>query len=395
MKYDKIVVGGGLVGLGTALAIKKSNPDCKLAVFEKESKWAQHQSGRNSGVIHAGVYYKPGSKKAEFALAGNTSMYEFCQKHNIPHERCGKLIVATSSDQQPGLKMLLERARANGLEINEIRADEAREIEPHVNCVSALHIPSTGIVDYKVVALKLAELLEQQGVELLSNCQVLRLREHARGYAVETNRGTYETNYLVSCAGLHSDRIAKMAALDPKMTIIPFRGEYWSLRKEKHHLVKNLIYPVPNPHFPFLGVHMTRLIDSSIHVGPNAVLAFSREGYSWATINSRDLVEALSFPGFWKLANTYLAEGFKEMYRSVVKSYFLKDIQKLVPEIQGEDLYRSEAGVRAQGLWSDGRLIDDFYILKEKNAIFVLNAPSPAATACLEIGNHIAASCSR
>ncbi len=393
MIYDKIIIGGGLVGLATALALKEQDPDCRLAVLEKEADWASHQSGRNSGVIHAGVYYKPGSKKAQFALAGNSSMYEFCEKHSIPCDRCGKLIVATASDQLPGLETLHQRAQANGLDISRLDTDEAHEIEPHVNCIAALKVPSTGIVDFKVVAQKYAEILETQGVDLILDCQVSGIKELEQGYALATKQGSYETKYLIASVGLYADRITDVAGIDPEMKIVPFRGEYWHVKAEKRHLVKNLIYPVPNPKFPFLGVHMTRLIDGSVHAGPNAVLAFSREGYNWGTVNGRDLFETLTFPGFWKLAANYLGEGSKEMYRSLVKAAFLKSVQALIPEIQSEDLVRGAAGVRAQALRTDGSLIDDFHLLERKNAIFVLNAPSPAATASLEIGKYIAARC--
>lgn len=389
MRYDKLIIGGGIVGLATALAIKKRDPDCKLAVLEKESDWATHQSSRNSGVIHAGVYYKPGSKKARFALSGNASMVAFCEAHNIPYEQCGKLIVATHESQIPGLDGLLERGQQNGLEIKRISQAEAAEIEPHVNCVAALQVPSTGIVDYSTVAAKYAELLKAAGVDLILNCQVTGLKEHDWGYSLATEKEVYQTTFLISTTGLFSDRVARQAGIDPGMKIVPFRGEYWHLKDDKRHLVKNLIYPVPNPSFPFLGVHMTRLIDGSIHAGPNAVLAFSREGYTWSTINLADTMETLTFPGFWKLAGGYLGEGLKEMYRSLVKSAFLKSVQELIPEVQSEDLVRGEAGVRAQALWADGKLIDDFHVLERKNALFVLNAPSPAATASLEIGKYL------
>ena len=393
MIYDKIIIGGGIVGLATALAIKDLDPDCKLAVVEKDGEWALHQSSRNSGVIHAGVYYKPGSKKARFALAGNASMFAFCEKHDIPFERCGKLIVATTRAQVQGLDQLQERATANGLDVSRIGSDAALELEPHVNCVEALHVSSTGIVDFKVVAAKYVELLRDSGVELILDCQVKDVKQQDWGYSLTTSQDIIQTRYLISTVGLYSDRIARRAGVDPGMKIIPFRGEYWHLKEEKQSLVKNLIYPVPNPKFPFLGVHMTRLIDGSVYAGPNAVLAFSREGYGWGNVNGKDLFETLAYPGFWKLANSYLGEGFKEMYRSVVKSAFLASVQELVPEIESADLVRGEAGVRAQALRSDGSLIDDFHFIEEENGIFVLNAPSPAATASLEIGKYIASKC--
>ena len=390
MIYDKIIIGGGIVGLATALAIKERDPDCKLAILEKESDWALHQSSRNSGVIHAGVYYKPGSKKARFALAGNASMMAFCERHNIPHEQCGKLIVATAPEQIEGLNSLYDRAAANGLDVSRIGREAALEIEPHVNCMEALHVPSTGIVDFKVVAAKYVELLGEMDVDLILNCEITDIKQQEWGYSLSTSRNMYQTKYLIATVGLYSDRIARGSGVDPGMKIIPFRGEYWHLTQNKRSLVKNLIYPVPNPKFPFLGVHMTRLIDGSVHAGPNAVLAFSREGYSWLKINAKDLFETLTFPGFWKLADSYLGEGLKEMYRSVVKSAFLSSVQELIPEIESNDLQRGAAGVRAQSLRSDGTLIDDFHLVEQKNGVFVLNAPSPAATASLEIGKYIA-----
>ena len=389
MIYDKVIIGGGIVGLATALAIMEEDKDCRLAVMEKENDWALHQSSRNSGVIHAGVYYKPGSLKAKFAIAGNNSMIDFCQRYDIPHERCGKLIVATKQDQISGLDSLYERATANGLEVNRLGTDSAQEIEPHVTCLEALQVPSTGIVDYKQVVRKYVDLLVNMGVDLIPNCKVEGLKETNIGYALETGIGVYETRYLISAVGLFSDRMARHGGVDPRMKIIPFRGEYWHLKEDKNHLVKNLIYPVPNPNFPFLGVHMTRLIDGSIHAGPNAVLAFSREGYTWGAVNGFDLIETLTYPGFWRLASSYIGEGMKEMVRSLYKSAFLKSVQELIPEIQSDDLVRGKAGVRAQTLRSDGSLIDDFHLIEKKNAIFVLNAPSPAATASLEIAKHL------
>ena len=395
MTYDKIIIGGGLVGLATALALKEIDPACRLAVLEKESAWARHQSGRNSGVIHAGVYYRPGSKKAHFALDGNRSMMAFCEQHEIPYEQCGKLIVATGEDQLSALNELHERSIANGLSVSKITSDEAQEIEPHLTCVSALRVPDTGIVDFRLVAEKYAELLAGMNVDLILDCKVSGFREYDWGYDIITSQGTYQTRFMLAAAGLYSDRIIRKSGHDPQMKIVPFRGEYWQLKPEKRHLVRNLIYPVPNPNFPFLGVHLTRLIDGSVHAGPNAVLALSREGYKWRNIKPYDLGETLLFPGFWKLAGKYLGEGTKEMARSLMKALFLRSVQELVPEIQSEDLLRCEAGVRAQALRSNGDLIDDFHIVQEEKAIFVLNAPSPAATASLEIGKYIAGMCYR
>jgi len=317
-------------------------------------------------------------------------MIAFCEKHDIPHEQCGKLIIATSQEQIHALELLNDRATANGLEVSRIGQEAAQEIEPHINCVEALHVPSTGIVDFKVVAAKYVELLKKCDVELILDCQVKDVKQQDWGYSLSTTLDLYQTKYLISTVGLYSDRMAKQSGVDPGMQIIPFRGEYWHLKESKRSLVNNLIYPVPNPNFPFLGVHMTRLIDGSVHAGPNAVLAFSREGYGWGKINGIDLFETLSYPGFWKLATSYLGEGLKEMYRSVVKSAFLRSVQELIPEIESNDLIHGEAGVRAQALRPDGSLIDDFHLIEQKNGIFVLNAPSPAATASLEIGQYIA-----
>ncbi len=390
MIYDKIIVGGGIVGLAIALAIKTRDPDCKMAVIEKEMDWALHQSSRNSGVIHAGVYFKPGSKKARFAQAGNASMIDFCEKHGIPHERCGKLIIATSKEQIPGLEAIYNRATASGLDVSKISGWAAREIEPHINCVKAMQVPSTAIVDFKLVAEKYVELLGESGVDLILECKIEGVKEHDWGYTLSSSQLVYQTKYLISAVGLYADRMANRSGINPEMMIIPFRGEYWRLKESKRSLVKNLIYPVPNPKFPFLGVHMTRHIDGSVSAGPNAVLAFSREGYGWGNVNAKDLFEILSYPGMWNLANSFLKEGLKEMYRSLMKSAFLASIQELVPEIDSSDLVRGEAGVRAQAIRADGSLLDDFYLLEKKNAVFVLNAPSPAATASLEIGKYIA-----
>jgi (S)-2-hydroxyglutarate dehydrogenase len=388
--YDKIIVGGGIVGLATALNIRLADSSCKLAVIEKENDWAQHQSSRNSGVIHAGIYYEPGSKKARFALAGNASMYEFCNKWEIPHDRCGKLIVATRTDQLPALNSLRLRAELNGIEVKQITSAEAQEVEPHVNCLAALHVPSTGIVDFRMVAAKFVEILSGMDVDLYLGTKVHGMTELESGYILESNRGDFETKFLIATAGLYADRITQMAGINPEMRIIPFRGEYWHLKNDRKYLVRNLIYPVPNPSFPFLGVHLTRLIDGSIHAGPNAVLAFSREGYDWVTLCPRDIIESISYPGFWKLAVDNFGEGLMEIYRSVVKTAFLKSVQELIPEIRSSDLVRGNAGVRAQALGANGSLISDFQIKKRKNGIFVLNAPSPAATASLEIGKYIA-----
>jgi len=390
MVYDMIIVGGGIVGLAIALAVKTRDPDCKLAVLEKESGWAKHQSSRNSGVIHAGIYYHPGSKKATFAASGNPSMYAFCEAHDIPVQRTGKLIVATSPDQLPALDLLNQRAAANGVEVFALDGAAAQEREPHVNCLQALHLPATGVVDFKQVAAKYVELLSAAGVDLILNCEVTALKHHGWGYSISSSQEGYQTRYLISSAGLYADRLALMAGVDPGMRIIPFRGEYWSLARERRSLVKSLIYPVPDPKFPFLGVHLTRLLDGSVHAGPNAVLAFSREGYSWNTIQGRDLMETITYPGFIKLAHTYFREGLQEIRRSLMKSAFVTSVKELIPEVNAEDLVQMKSGVRAQAVRKDGGMMDDFHVLEQSHAMFILNAPSPAATASLEIGKFVA-----
>jgi len=389
MIFDYVVIGGGLVGLATSRELLKRRPGAGVVILEKEDRWASHQSSRNSGVIHAGVYYTPGSLKARLGVAGNASMIAFCQEQGIPHDQCGKLIVATDEAELPRMKDLQERATANGLQVKRIGPDEAREIEPHLNCVAALKVPTTGIVDFGDVGRVYAVLAADEGAQTQLESRVTGLHWDRDHYRIMTDNGELKTRFLVNCGGLFCDRIARMDGIDPGMRIVPFRGEYYEFVPERRHLVKNLIYPVPNPKFPFLGVHLTRLIDGAIHAGPNAVLAFSREGYRRSTVNLRDLAEALSFKGFWKLAGPYLGEGFKEVWRSVVKSAFVATVQRLVPEIRPDDLHPAEAGVRAQALRSDGSMLEDFHMLRTENALHVLNAPSPAETASLEIARVI------
>ncbi len=387
---DYIIVGGGIVGLATAWALLERSPSARLLVLEKENVWAAHQTGHNSGVIHSGIYYKPGSLKARLARAGNRSMVEFCREHGLAHRICGKVIVATEPEQLPLLENLLERGRQNGLEVFRLRPDQVREIEPHVRCLAGLRVPSTGIVDYRAVCRKLAELIQARGAELRLSTRVVAVRDTKVGLVVETTQGSFEGALLINCAGLHSDRLARASGVDPKARIVPFRGEYYELRPEQRDLVKTLIYPVPNPAFPFLGVHFTRMIDDSVHAGPNAVLSFKREGYHKTDFDLRDFAEVMFFPGFWKLAARHAREGLKEMVRSCSKAQFVRSLQQLVPEVQSADLVPSEAGVRAQALLPDGSLVDDFLILDAPHAIHVCNAPSPAATASLEIGNAVA-----
>jgi L-2-hydroxyglutarate oxidase len=387
--YDFAIVGGGIVGLSTCMILGKAYPQAKIVVFEKEADWAPHQTGHNSGVIHSGIYYKPGSLKANLAREGNRLLVEFCQKHSIPHDVCGKVIVATTPQELPGLEKLYQRGLENGLPVKKKSAAEIQDIEPHVSCLAGIYVPTTGIVDFAQVCHQYAAVAKQQGADLRLNTLVQKITKTAKGQIVNTNQGSFKVRYLVNCAGLYSDRLAQLEGLDPKVKIIPFRGEYYELKPEKRYLVKNLIYPVPNPAFPFLGVHFTRMIDGSIHAGPNAVLSFKREGYRKTDFDLRDLSEVLTYPGFWKLAAKHADEGIKEMIRSVSKAAFVRSLQMLIPEVQADDVIPAGAGVRAQALRPDGNLVDDFLILEGQHSLHVCNAPSPAATSSLAIANAI------
>jgi len=387
--YDYAIIGGGIVGLATSLALSQRHPQSRLLVLEKESTWAAHQTGNNSGVIHSGIYYKPGSFKAQFARAGSHSMVEFCREHGIAHEVCGKVIVATDTTELPLLENLYNRGLENGLNVTKISAEAVKEIEPHVSCLAGIRVPSTGIVDYKQVCQKYIELLQAQGGELCLNTKVERIIPTQDSSILETNQRSFQARFVINCAGLHSDRVAKLGQLNPEAKIVPFRGEYYELVPEKRYLVKTLIYPVPNPEFPFLGVHFTRMIDGSVHAGPNAVLSLKREGYKKTDFDLRDFAEVMSYPGFWKLAAKHADEGIQEIIRSWSKAAFVRSLQKLIPEVQPQDLVPTHAGVRAQALKPDGKLVDDFLIVKGPNSLHVCNAPSPAATASIEIGKAI------
>ncbi len=387
--YDVAIIGGGIVGLSTALALGQQYPKARLIVLEKEAAWAAHQTGNNSGVIHSGIYYKPGSFKARFCQDGNRSMVEFCQKYGIDHEVCGKVIVATHSSELDRLESLYQRGLEHGLAIERIGVEQVREIEPHVQCLAAIRVPSTGIVDYGQVARKYAELIEAQGGALSLNTKVLGITPTHQGHVLETNHSRLDARFIINCAGLHSDRVARLGQVNPQAKIIPFRGEYYELIPEKRYLVKTLIYPVPNPDFPFLGVHFTRMIDGTIHAGPNAVLSLKREGYHKTDFDLKDFAEVMSYPGFWKLAAKHSNEGIREIIRSFSKAAFVKSLQQLIPEVRSEDLVPTHAGVRAQALNPDGKLVDDFLIIPGPNAVHVCNAPSPAATSSLEIGKAI------
>ena len=391
-KYDVIVVGAGIVGLATALQIKQQRPALKVMVLEKESKVATHQTGNNSGVIHSGIYYKPGSLKALNCIEGYHLLIEFCKAHQIPFELCGKIIVATSESELTALDNIYKRGVENGLTgLRYINSEEIKAIEPETYGVKGLVVPQTGIVDYKVVANKYAEVFQSLGGELMYNQKVVAVNAQAHEIQVKTNQQSFTTRLMVNCAGLYSDKVAAMTIPDLDIKIIPFRGEYYALKHEKRQMVKHLIYPVPDPNFPFLGVHFTRRIDGEIEAGPNAVLAFKREGYKKSQINLKELIESLTWSGFIAVFKKYWRTGFGEMYRSFSKAAFTKALQKLMPNIKASDLVIGGAGVRAQACDKTGGLIDDFAIRELPGQIHVLNAPSPAATSSLAIGKSIAA----
>lgn len=389
--YTTAIIGGGIVGLSTAYALATKYPNAHILLIEKENDWAHHQTGHNSGVIHSGIYYKPGSLKASLCRDGNHSIVRFCQDHKIDHEVCGKLIVATEDHELPLLEQIYQRGQENGIDCSKLDINGVQKLEPHVRCLAGIHVHSTGIADYKQVCHKYVELLESQGVDLRLGTKVEGLTKGSEGQIIQTNQGEFKSQFVINCAGLHSDRIAKLAKVDPQAQIVPFRGEYYELKPDKRYLVKTLIYPVPNPNFPFLGVHFTRMIDGSVHAGPNAVLSLKREGYRKTDFDLKDFAEVMTYPGFWRLAAQHANEGLQEIVRSFSKAAFVKSLQRLIPEVRSEDLVPTHAGVRAQALMRDGKLVDDFLIVKDGNSIHVCNAPSPAATSSLEIGKIIAA----
>ncbi|MFD1039339.1 L-2-hydroxyglutarate oxidase [Virgibacillus byunsanensis] len=388
--YDFTIVGGGIVGLSTAYSLVQRYPNSKILVLEKEGSWAAHQTGNNSGVIHSGIYYKPGSYKAEFTKAGKKELIEFCEKHEVNHEVCGKVIVATKKEEIPHLDKLYEQGKVNGLDINLLSAEELKEVEPFANGEKAIYVREAGIVNYKDVCKKIVSLLEIQSHTLKLNSKVINIVENDDLVTIETNNESFQSKFLINCAGLYSDHVASQVIDRVKeLKIIPFRGEYYKIKDEKKHIVNNLIYPIPNPSFPFMGVHFTRMIDGGVEVGPNAVLSLRREGYHKTSFQWKEFFESVSYPGLWKLGSKYWKEGTKEMYRSYSKRAFIKDAQRLIPVIQREDLEPAPSGVRAQALLKDGRLLDDFYFINGKNSVHVCNAPSPAATASLSIGKAI------
>lgn len=389
--YDFAIIGGGIVGLATAYRLGQAQPKARILLIEKERRWASHQTGHNSGVIHSGIYYKPGSAKARLAVAGVRALEDFCQTNGVPFLRCGKVIVAASAGELPRLEALAERAKANGIIAAHLAPEELQEKEPHVRGLAALWVPSTGIVDYRVVALTLARLAAEQGAELRLSTKLLGVHESSEGVNLQSTQGDFTTRFLINTGGLYSDHIARFAGAPTTARIIPFRGEYYELLPTRHYLVKGLIYPVPNPNFPFLGVHFTRMIDGGVHAGPNAVLALRREGYRKTDLHLGELAETLTYPAFWKLALRNANEGIHEVLRSLSKALFVRSMQTLIPEITAADVRPSGAGVRAQALASDGTLVEDFLFIEVPRQLHVCNAPSPAATASLEIAREITA----
>jgi len=388
--FDITVIGGGIVGLATALQIQKTNPSLRILLIEKENELAKHQTGNNSGVIHSGLYYKPGSLKATNCIRGYHLLLNFCKDNSIPFDLCGKIVVATEEKELPLLQNLFERGKQNGLDgFKKLSKEQLKEYEPHVTGLEGFFVPQTGIVDYTKVALKYGEILTRNGATIKLGERVTDIRKNGH-LEVITSKSNYQSKLIINCAGLYSDRVARLTVKNLDVKIIPFRGEYYKLKKEKEYLVKNLIYPVPDPNFPFLGVHFTRMAKGGVEAGPNAVLAFQREGYKKSDINVSELFESLLWPGFQKVASKYWKTGFGEMYRSFSKAAFTKALQKLIPEIQENDLTEGGAGVRAQACSRDGGLVDDFLILEEKNVVNVCNAPSPAATSSLAIGETVA-----
>lgn len=388
--YHVIIIGGGVVGLGVALEITRRFPRQRLLVLEKENAVARHQSGHNSGVIHSGVYYRPGSLKARLCVAGAAAMVEFCGRHGVPHKVCGKVIVATREDELAGLEALRVRGEANGLQgLRLIGPEELREIEPHAAGLRALVVPSTGVTDYALVCQKYAELITANGGTVLTSAAATGIRRSQSEIVVETPRGAFATNALINCAGLYSDRISRMAGDEPGVMIVPFRGEYYDLVPERASLVRALIYPVPDPRFPFLGVHFTRRITGKVDAGPNAILALAREGYKQTDISVRDLASSVAFPGFWRMARRHWRMGIGEWRRSLSKKTFVRSLQQLLPEIREQDVVPGGSGVRAQALKPDGALVDDFQFVPSGKILHVLNVPSPAATASLTVGKAI------
>ena len=383
------IVGGGIVGLATAYQLLQRRPDCSVLVLEKENSVGVHQTGHNSGVLHSGIYYRPGSLKALNCRAGKLAMEAFCAEHRIDYDICGKVIVAVDESELPALQRIFERGQLNGVRCEMIGPERLRELEPHVAGVQAIHVPEAGIVNFRQVCEKMAELVQQQGGRVVTGTRVSALRQNGQQVVIETSQDAWTASYAINCAGLFCDRVAATSGTKPAAQIVPFRGEYYELKPEAHYLVKNLIYPVPDPNFPFLGVHFTRMIEGGIECGPNAVLAFAREGYRKTDVNLRDLLEALTYPGFLRLGRRYWRVGLGEMWRSFNKEAFVRALQRLVPDVRSELLVAARAGVRAQAITPDGSMVDDFLIQRSDRIVHVESAPSPAATSSLNIGRIV------
>lgn len=387
--YDLVIVGGGIVGLSVAMEMSRRFPRLRLVLLEKEAKLAQHQTGHNSGVIHSGIYYKPGSIKARTCVAGAAAMIAFCQSHNIPHQVCGKVIVANGAEEGSRLEELRKRGEANGIPgLRFLSREELREIEPHCVAERALYVPGTGITDYSLVSAKYAELILAQGGEIRTGTRVTGVQVRPET-VLETTSGSYGTRFMINCAGLYSDEVSRMAGNVSDLRIIPFRGEYYDLVPERQHLVRALIYPTPDPRFPFLGVHFTRRIHGNVDAGPNAVLALRREGYNKTDFSLHEAMQEFTYPGFWRMAARYWTDGFGELYRSLSRRAFVSALQKMVPEITVSDVQPAGSGVRAQAVRRDGTLVDDFYFVSQNNMLHVCNVPSPAATASIPIGRAV------
>jgi L-2-hydroxyglutarate oxidase len=388
--YDIIVIGGGIVGLSVAREVTRQFPRLRLALVEKEARGGTHQTGHNSGVIHSGVYYKPGSMKARMCVEGAAAMVEFCREHGVPFKICGKVIVATSEEERPRLQDLLARGQANGVAgLRMLGPEELREIEPHATGVAALHVPGTGVTDFAKVCEKYAELVAAQGGTVRTSAEVIGIGQNGQETVVETSGGDFSVRWVINCAGLFSDRISRMAGERPEVRIVPFRGEYYDLVPARASLVRALIYPVPDPRFPFLGVHFTRRIHGNVDAGPNAIFAFKREGYRSGDFSLRDTMESLVFPGFWRVAAKHWRMGKDEAQRSVSKGSFVAGLQRLVPEVQGEDLVPGGSGVRAQAIHRSGALVDDFQFSQSDRMLHLYNVPSPAATASIAVGRAV------
>ena len=389
MAYDYLIVGGGIVGISTAWQLLQRYPNKRILVLEKESHYAGHQTGHNSGVIHAGVYYQPGSLKADFCRRGNEATIKFCLEHDIPYEQCGKLLVATNQNEYDLMEKLFERSEENQIEVEWLDRKQLKEREPNISGLGAFFVPQTGIVDYRKITNKMADLFKARGGEVQLDCEVLGLKEKSNGLRVRTDLAEFKTRYLIACSGLMADRLVNMLGIQPDFQIIPFRGEYFQLPPHKSNIINHLIYPIPDPEMPFLGVHLTRMIDGTVTVGPNAVLGFKREGYQKTDVSFRDLKEMATFSGFWKVMQQNLKAGLSEFKNSIFKGGYLELVRKYCPQVTISDLTPYPAGVRAQAVAKDGTLIHDFLFVNTQRTFHVCNAPSPAATSAIPIGAHI------